>query len=267
MTSLQFGNCEAEFDPAEGWLRRVRCGGVEIVRAIYGAVRDRNWGTVPPRLRDVRIEQGDAAFRVSFAVECVAPEIAFSWRGEIVGEENGMLTFRFAGQALAGFWKNRIGLCVLHPDDCAGTACAVEHTDGTTNAGEFPRFIAPHQPFENVRAILHEAAPGVRVEVRFAGEVFEMEDQRNWTDASFKTYSTPLDEPFPVWIEKGTRIEHAVIVRNADTPVRRNSKPLRTGVSALLAVGEPRPLPPIGQRAHCRAQHRRHIQPSELGQA
>ena len=29
------------------------------------------------------------------------------------------------------------------------------------------------------------------------GDVFEMEDQRNWTDASFKTYCTPLRQPFP----------------------------------------------------------------------
>ncbi|MEO7319077.1 MAG: hypothetical protein ABIZ56_08830 [Chthoniobacteraceae bacterium] len=242
---LRWGNCEAEFDPAEGWLRRVRCGDVEMVRAIYGAVRDRNWETVPPRLRDVQIEQSDAAFRVSFAVECVAPEIAFAWQGEIVGEKNGALTFHFKGEAQTGFWQNRIGLCVLHPDDCAGASCVVEHPDGTTSAGEFPHGIAPRQLFKKVRAISHEAAPGVRLEVRFAGEIFETEDQRNWTDASFKTHGTPLAEPFPVWIEKGASIEQTVIVRNADTRVR-SALVRRTGVSALRAVGEPRPPPPIG---------------------
>ena len=40
MVPLRFGEFEAEFDPVAGWLRRVRCGGVEMVRAIYGAVRD-----------------------------------------------------------------------------------------------------------------------------------------------------------------------------------------------------------------------------------
>jgi hypothetical protein len=37
----------------------------------------------------------------------------------------------------------------------------------------------------------------------FSGDVFETEDQRNWTDASFKTYSTPLSLPFPVKVGKG----------------------------------------------------------------
>lgn len=29
----------------------------------------------------------------------------------------------------------------------------------------------------------------------FEGDVFEMEDQRNWTDASYKTYCTPWGCP------------------------------------------------------------------------
>ena len=33
--------------------------------------------------------------------------------------------------------------------------------------------------------------------VAFDGDIFEMEDQRNWTDASYKIYSTPLRLPFP----------------------------------------------------------------------
>jgi len=48
-----------------------------------------------------------------------------------------------------------------------------------------------------VRAITHEVAPGVRAEVRLLGDVFETEDHRNWTDANFKTYGTPLRLLFP----------------------------------------------------------------------
>ena len=44
----------------------------------------------------------------------------------------------------------------------------------------------------------------------FEGDVFETEDQRNWTDASYKTYSTPLSITYPVTIEKGTRIYQRV---------------------------------------------------------
>ena len=58
-----------------------------------------------------------------------------------------------------------------------------------------------------MRAILHEVTPGVEVEVRMEGETFETEDQRNWSDASFKTYGTPLHLPFPVEVAEGTRVE------------------------------------------------------------
>ena len=40
----------------------------------------------------------------------------------------------------------------------------------------------------------------------FEGDVFETEDQRNWTDASYKTYSTPLDQPYPAKVTKGTAL-------------------------------------------------------------
>ena len=38
------------------------------------------------------------------------------------------------------------------------------------------------------------------------GDSFEMEDQRNWTDASFKVYGTPLKNLSPVEVKTGTKI-------------------------------------------------------------
>jgi hypothetical protein len=61
-----------------------------------------------------------------------------------------------------------------------------------------------------MRAISYEVVPGLQAEVRLEGDIFEMEDQRNWTDASFKTYSTPLALPLPVQVVKGTRIAQSV---------------------------------------------------------
>ena len=91
-----------------------------------------------------------------------------------------------------------------------GAACVVRHTDGTDETGALPDAISPHQPFFDIAAITHEVAPGVRATVEFAGDVFEMEDQRNWIDASYKTYSTPLDLPQPVEVTAGTRVHQTV---------------------------------------------------------
>ena len=39
-----------------------------------------------------------------------------------------------------------------------------------------------------------------------------MEDQRNWTDASFKTYCTPLEIPYPVELDKGAKISQKITI-------------------------------------------------------
>jgi hypothetical protein len=62
----------------------------------------------------------------------------------------------------------------------------------------------------DLRALTHEAAPGLRVTCRMEGDTFEMEDQRNWTDASYKTYVRPLALPWPYTLAAGTAIEQAV---------------------------------------------------------
>jgi hypothetical protein len=48
------------------------------------------------------------------------------------------------------------------------------------------------------------------VTLELEGEVFETEDQRNWTDYSYKTYSTPLEQPFPAQVKKGDTLEQKV---------------------------------------------------------
>ena len=77
---------------------------------------------------------------------------------------------------------------------------------------EFPLLISPHQPFKDLGAISWEPTADLKATVAFAGETFETEDQRNWTDASFKTYCTPLERPFPVEIETGSLVDQRITV-------------------------------------------------------
>ncbi len=186
-------------------------GGQEVVRGVYAAVRDRNWGTVEPRFTRYELQQGEDSFRLRCTAEHRNAEVDFVWDGEIEGTAEGTLTYHFDGRARRTFLRNRIGLCVLHPMTLAGTPVEVETSSGVV-CGLFPAEIAPHQPFLDIVAI-RQPTPVGPVEIRFAGDVFEMEDQRNWTDASYKTYGTPLDLPIPVEIPAGTRVEQSVSLR------------------------------------------------------
>ena len=71
-----------------------------------------------------------------------------------------------------------------------------------------------------------------------------MEDQRNWTDASYKTYSTPLRLPYPVEIHEGDRVWQRVTIE-AEAAMPRSAG---TGGPVRVTVdpSRGRPIPPIG---------------------
>jgi D-apionolactonase len=203
-----------------GDLRYIGLGDVEILRRVYAAVRDHNWGTVPPELSNEQVWSGPDSFKITFDVRNHQNDIDFAWQGEIIGESDGTITYTMRGEARSTFRRNRIGFCVLHPMDCAGAPVQIEHDEGTMEDSAFPVLIAPQvvkdghpwpvAPFDHLRALSHQVLPDIWAEVRFTGDVFEMEDQRNWTDASFKTYCTPLSLPFPAEITAGTVIDQSV---------------------------------------------------------
>jgi hypothetical protein len=180
-----------------GDLRYIRFHNREVVRRVYVAVRDRNWGTTAPLFSNVEIQDNGDAFRISYDATHRQGDIHFSWHGTIVGDSNGTISFGMDGAARSTFWRNRIGFCILHPiRECAGAATRVLKVDGTIEESRFPKYIQPDAPFEDMVSIAHEVEPGLWANVQFSGDTFETEDQRNWTDASFKTFCTPLRLPY-----------------------------------------------------------------------
>ncbi len=125
---LRAGPLEMRYD--DGDLRAISVGGREIVRRIYAAVRDRNWGTAPNVFSDVVVNAGADAFDVSFACENRLNDVDFAWRGAISGMADGTIRYSMEGRARATFLKNRIGFCVLHPSACAGALCEIQDVDG-----------------------------------------------------------------------------------------------------------------------------------------
>jgi hypothetical protein len=206
---LRAGPLRLVFDRGE--LRWIRLGEREVVRGIYFALRAEGWATIPYEIRNLEIAAEPASFRVRFQAHHERGPVRFDWRAEIAGGPDGRIGFAVHGKAGASFLRNRIGLCVLHPAQaCAGRPCIVQTVDGDRAESVFPALVAPHQPFRNVRAILHEVSPGVEVEVRLEGETFETEDHRNWGDDSYKTYGTPLHLPHPVTVKSGATVDQSV---------------------------------------------------------
>lgn len=232
----------------DGELRHITLGDREIVNRIYVAVRSADWLSVPAVTTVLDQEISESSFQLLFENRHRDGPIDFSWRGCIQGRPNGRIHFTMDGLAHTSFLKNRIGFCVLHPAlEFAGQSCTIEKTDGTLQQAVFPEEIAPHQPFLNVRAITCKAAPGVSVKVHCAGDIFETEDQRNWTDPSFKTYSTPLDSAHPIEILQGTAISQAITVSvDMDRPLAA-IEATPASLNHRLSIGGPtHPAPLIG---------------------
>jgi D-apionolactonase len=228
------------FDADTGMVRRIRFHGHEILRGIYAAVRDEQWATLSPNVATPVIERTDNAIRITFSTRIAAGAAELAAQTEIEAQADGRLRYSWRANVLRDLVTNRTGVCVLHPADAAGQPCVVEHADGRAEASWFPRDISPHQPFRDVRAITHVFATGAEVRVRMEGEIFETEDQRNWTDASFKTYCRPLDRPRPYRLSAGSTIEHviSVAVHGAPRPAVSSSEgapPIR--ISEISAAG------------------------------
>ena len=244
---LRAGPLSMVFEPDNAFLRYVKLGPHEVLRGIYAPVRNQVWGTVRPVVTNLNVQNKGDHFSLTFDAVCREREIDFMWRGSIEGRANGEIEFTFDGTARSTFQRNRIGFCVLHGPSAAGQPWIIENVRGEKSKGRFPIYIAPHQPAKEIREIAHELAPDLWARVRMEGEVFEMEDQRNWTDASFKTYCTPLEIPYPVRISQGTKVQQKITLRLEGTvPKGEASVPGRDGRTILTLAHDQSALPRIG---------------------
>jgi hypothetical protein len=248
-------------DAGTGFVRDIRFHGHEILRGIYPAVRDEDWATLVPETEAPEVHAIPDGVRLRLEARVRAAQMDLTWTAEIEAHASGQMSYRWRGQAVGNSTTNRTGLCVLHPAEIAGAPCVVEHTGGQCEAGWFPQAISPHQPFRDLRAITHVIGRA-EVAVRLEGEVFEMEDQRNWTDASFKTYCRPLDWPRPYRLASGEKIEHVVTVnvRGEMPPFPVATPRVETVTRRLPRLGFTLPAPiPAALRERVRALHPNHV--------
>jgi len=238
------GDISVTIDGAD--LRDIRWRGQEAVRRIYPVFQDRNWTNRLFVIADRTVEETDG--RVILTAHGTGSFDAASLRWEVSASiGNSGIDYRFHATSDGGFLRNRLGMCVLHPMAAAGASVEVDHADGTTTEGALPLDISPNQPFFDMRAITHELPDGSQATVRLLGEVYEMEDHRNWTDASFKTYCTPISLPFPVEVRAGDAIDQAVEVSFAPgMSMAKAPAAIQTDAIDITSTGEETRLPRLG---------------------
>jgi hypothetical protein len=251
LSALQVGSLEAFVQAAD--LRHVRCGGVELLRQVYVAVRDPSWRTLRPESLEVDTTIEETAARLSWRALYDEQDIALAAHGTYELRADGTLIASFRAEAHSCFRYNRIGLCLLHPPaEFAGQPFRADGVAGTVR-GLLPERIGaqpivdglPAPLFPAVSRLELEGRSGSVVRLEFEGDVFEVEDQRNWTDDSFKIYSTPLALGFPHEARVAQRFEQRVAISvQAAPPARRRAQ--RKAVSLRLGETLGADLPRIG---------------------
>ncbi|MGO1257677.1 MAG: hypothetical protein ACTMII_01900 [Brachybacterium sp.] len=235
-SGTRWGSGRWSLDRRSDELADICCDGRLVLRGVRAVARDADWQTAPAHVTGV--EAGPSTLTI--ALEC--SERGIDLLGTVRVDAGGdRLIVTFEGEARSDSLTNRAGLVVLHPPRLAGAGLTVGRTNGSEQRMTFPIAISPHQPARDIAALTWEDH-GATFQVEFDGDVFEMEDQRNWSDASYKTYNRSLDEPFPYTIAAGERIlQQVVLTADGPTvsaemppdPTRRSSSSPTTS-SALL---------------------------------
>lgn len=231
-----------------GDIRHIYLNGIEVIQRIYFALRDENWNTIPFEISKIDLERTERSFRLSFEANHLHEAIQMRWRATIIGADDSSITYSVDAEPLSTFRRNRIGLCILQPSQlCAGLSVTTEAPNGIREERAFPTLISPQVPFKDLQALTYQVMPGIRLETRFKGDIFETEDQRNWSDGSFKTYSTPSHLPLPVEVTPDTPIQQSIQVRLIydDVPLSPNYT-AENVVTVTADLTAPQPMPRLG---------------------
>lgn len=240
-----------------GSIGPIHCADREIVRCIFVSVRDRNWREIAP-IRWESATHGSGRSATLMASHS-SDLVDFEWRGRLeIGDDLQCFRFDFEGKALRDMEVCRLGIVVLHPvDSIVGahiTTTGPEGTQSLTVTREVqPQQIANGLPCAMTRPFSEltiTRADFGRLSLRLSGDLFELEDQRNWGDASFKTYCTPLQLGFPRPVTEGATVRQAVEVSysparpgrvKSASKLRESSSAIRPWLKSGPAIGRVAP--------------------------
>jgi len=230
-----------EFDVDERGLLDVRAGGALLADRVYLAVRTPDWSTVAPHVADLGVAETSDGARVTAMGWHRSAEAELEWRW-VAEVSSAGLRFELDGAYLRRSTLAKAGLCVHHNlDQCRGRPYRA-YRDGSVQRGALPDGIGRggairelFDPYDRLEVDL----TGFVLRHDFSGDLFEMQDHRNWMDYDLKSYGTPLSVPWPVVHERGESIRQSVRITaqggggpspaapQAETRVRATADPMR----------------------------------------
>ena len=210
-TALRAG--ALSFELIGGRFGPVHVNGHEVWHGLAFLYRDAGWGTPEPVFEQVH-HQADAqgfVLELHGHISCAPTDVAGPAASDarialhltVRASADGQLQLRAQATPSHPLRANRCGWVLMHPLQAAGCRLEVQHVDGRISQSTFPEEVPAWPPFTAVRGLRHEYRPGHWAEALLPDEDYELEDQRNNADASFKTYSRSNFMPRPFVLAAG----------------------------------------------------------------
>nr|WP_310616090.1 hypothetical protein [Pantoea cypripedii] len=197
---IEYGAWQLEL--IAGDIRHIHYQGSEVIRSIGYILRDDNWGTCPMVLLQLNIERMDDCLQVVAINQCQISAQNRATLKRVLRITKDNIDVQAELQAEDNFSTARCGFTVLYPlVGVVGSPVDVLHSNGETEHGRFPVNIEPWQPFKTIQRLVYQHGDGIEVVTDYQGDIFEMEDQRAWMDASYKVYFRPLEYPWPYIVD------------------------------------------------------------------
>ena len=227
-------------DLAPRAIRNISFNGTRLIDLLYTAIRPVDWSTLEPdtHSEDVKVIGEDCVITIT---ESLASALASETK--IILSAGNTFSVAYELKGLTEYSINRWGICF-----CLDTEIWMgSEVSASGNHHALKAEIAPQRVVDGVIQGLfpatnemHLVAPDNRyIKVHSTGKLLEAEDQRNWTDNTYKIYSGSLSEPRPyitsaasVWSQSVTFEVGAAIGNSAD-----GEKILVQEIDALPSIG------------------------------
>lgn len=193
------------FDATPHGLEFVRFRGVRVATRIFFSVRDALW----------------ASPRVTFSYNGTATYNGTAMTGSVEGYPldisaqallvDDALRLEFTVRATTAVDVTRAGPCILSERSDLAPAFRADGAEVVlSDSIEIERIASGF-------TALNLTVDPLEVQIAFEGERFELEDQRNWADATFKAYCPPLKDPQPIHFAAGESRSYAITLSATGT--------------------------------------------------
>ena len=204
------------------FLRNIKYNNIEILKLISFLVRDKNWNNYSPEI--IKTSSYNKDQQLNFEFDLKYGDVEQLEVKLLLSIASNSIKLIANGKFLTDFWTNRIGFNLLLPlDGVVNQQVIVSKSDQTTETLKYPLIIQPDQPMVKFNNLSYEMFDSIALNIRFDGIHFEMEDQRNWGDASYKIYSGSLLDPFPYKENKNSAFHQEI-----EITVREKNNSLET---------------------------------------